>query len=185
MISELASAVVLIYLVLAFYNLFEGVDRRLAVLVVILGGIMPALLNFVNVVSDAGALTIAQAPDFLSAFSAPQRDALVVLMLRLHRHQDTSAEILWGLWLFPLGLLVYRSRFLPRWIGVWLLVNGIAYVTLSLISWLLPRYGSQAFLLSQPALFGELVLILWLVIKGAGVPQPSITPFAVASAEVA
>ena len=170
MVGDLMGAVILIFLVLAFYRLFKGVDQHLAVLVVILGGVMPALINFVNVVSDAGALTVVRGPDFLSVFDKPQRDALVMLLLRLHDHQNTAAEILWGAWLFPLAILVYRSRFLPRFLGVWLVINGFAYVIMSLTGLLLPQYQGKVFIFSQPALFGELALMLWLVIKGAKPP---------------
>src|SRR5438445_1931160 len=99
MLSDLLGAVVLIFLVLAFYRLFKGVDQHLAQLLVIVGGVMPALINFVNVVSDAGALMVARGADFLSVFDQPQRNALVMLFLQLHHHQITAAEILWGLWL--------------------------------------------------------------------------------------
>jgi hypothetical protein len=170
MVGDLAGAVILIFLVLAFYRLFKTVDQYLAVLVVILGGVMPAVLNFVNVVSDAGALMVVQGAGFLSVFDKPQRDALVMLFLRLHDHQITAAEILWGAWLFPLGLLVYRSRFLPRFLGVWLVINGFAYVILSFTGLLLPQYEGKVFLISQPALLGEVALMLWLVIKGAATP---------------
>jgi hypothetical protein len=170
MVGELVGAVVLIFLVLAFYRLFQRVDQYLAVLVVILGGVMPALIIFVNVVRDAGALMIVRGADFLSVFDKPQRDALVMLLLRLHAHQNTAAEILWGAWLFPLAILVYRSRFLPRFLGVWLVINGFAYVIMSFTGLLLPQYQDKVFLLSQPALFGELALMLWLLIKGAKPP---------------
>ena len=173
MVGDLAGGIVLIFLVLAFYRLFRTVDQHLAVLVVVLGGIMPALINFVNVVSDAGALTVVRgAAGFLSVFDKPQRDALVLLFLRLHDHQNTAAEILWGVWLFPLAILVYRSRFLPRFLGVWLVVNGFAYVTMSLTGLLFPEYQRKVFILSQPALFGELALMLWLVIRGAKPTTP-------------
>jgi hypothetical protein len=164
-------AVILIFLVLAFYRLFKGVDQYLAVLVVILGGVMPALVNFVNVVSGASALMVARGADFLSVFDKPQRDALVMLLLRLHDHQNTAAEILWGLWLLPLAILVYRSRFLPRFLGVWLVINGFAYVVMSFTGLLLPQYQEKVFIVSQPALFAELALMLWLVIKGARPPR--------------
>lgn len=167
MLSDLAGAVVLIFLVLAFYRLFKGVDKRLAVLLVIFGGVMPALINFANVVSDAGALMVAQGPDFLSVFDKSQRDALVLLFLRLHHAQIIAAEILWGLWLFPMGALAYKSRFVPRFIGVWLIVNGVAYVVLSLTGLFFPDYQDKVFAYSQPALFGELAIMLWLVIKGS------------------
>jgi uncharacterized protein DUF4386 len=170
-VSDLACAVILIFLVLAFYRLFKGVDPQLAVLVVILGGVMPAVIDFVGVVNDLGALMVARGGDFLAAFDQPQRDALGMLFLRLRDHENTAAEILWGLWLFPLALLVYRSRFLPRFVGVWLVINGIAYLVLSLTGILLPQYQERVFNLSTPALFGELALMLWLVIKGARPPE--------------
>jgi hypothetical protein len=170
-VGDLFGAVVLIFLVLAFYRLFKNVDQYLTMLVVILGGVMPALLYFVNVVSDSGALMIARGSDFLSVFDKPQRDALVMLLLRLHDEQNTAAEMLWGLWLIPLAMLVYRSRFLPRFLGVWLFINGIAYVVLCVTGELLPQYYNKAFIMSQPALFGELAFVLWLVIKGSK-PQP-------------
>ena len=104
--ADLTGAVILVFLTLAFYRLFKGVDQNLAVLVVIFGGVMPALIYFVGVVSDFGALGVVRGADFLSVFDKPQRDALVLLFLRLRDHQNTAAEILWGLWLLPLALLV-------------------------------------------------------------------------------
>src|SRR3989442_15727665 len=98
---------------------------------VILGGLMPALIDFLNVLNDAAALTLVRGADFLSAFDKPQRDALARLFLHLHHQEVVAAEILWGLWLFPLAVLVYRSRFLPRFLGVWLIVNGFAYLAMS------------------------------------------------------
>jgi hypothetical protein len=181
MASDLVGAVVLIFLSLAFYRLFKGVDHGLAVQVVIVGGVMPSLLYFVNVVSDAGALMIVRGASFMSAFDEPQRGALVMLFLRLHDHQNTAAEILWGVWLFPLAILIYRSRFMPRFLGVWLVINGVAYVFLSFTGLLLPQYYGKAFMLSQPALVGEMALMLWLVIKGA---KPPALDFAATSAAV-
>jgi len=173
-VSNLICAVILIFLTLAFYRLFKGVDQYLAVLVVIFGGVMPAVIDIVGVVYDAGVLTVVRGADFLSVFDQPQRDAVAMLFLRLGDQQNTAAEILWGVWLLPLALLVYRSRFLPRFLGVWLVINGIAYLILSLTGVMLPQYQSKVFLFSQPALFGELALTLWLVIKGAK-PQPVAT----------
>jgi hypothetical protein len=165
--GDLAGAVILIFLTLAFYRLFAGVDRNLAVLVVIFGGVMPALIYFVGVVSDFGALMVVRGADFLSVFDKPQRDALAMLFLKLRDHQNTAAEILWGVWLLPLAVLVYRSGFLPRFLGVWLTLGGFAYLALSLAGVLWPQYQGKVFTISQPAFFGEIALMLWLVIKGA------------------
>jgi hypothetical protein len=167
MVDDVAVGVVLIFLVLALYDLFEGVSKRLAVQVILFGGVMPALIYFVNVVSDGGALMVVKGPAFLSVFNRSQLDALVVLFLRLHNVQNSAAETLWGVWLIPLGILTYRSRFLPRFLGVWLIGNGVAYVNISLTGLLFPQHSARIFGLSQPALFGELAFMLWLVIMGS------------------
>ena len=166
-VSDLIGSVVLVLLVLAFYRLFLGVDQNLAVQVVIFGGIMPALLNFVGVTGDIAALAIVRGKDFLSVFSKPQVDALAMLLLNLRDHQNTAAELLWGVWLFPLGALIYKSRFMPRFLGVWLVLGGLSYVALSFTGVMFPAYQGKVFQVSQPAMFGELALMLWLVIKGA------------------
>jgi hypothetical protein len=80
------------------------------------------------------------------------------------------AELFWGLWLFPLALLVYRSRFLPRFLGVWLALAGAAWVILSLVSILLPQYQNKVYTYTQPAVLGEIAFMLWLLIKGAKPP---------------
>ena len=169
-LGDLLCAVILIFLVLAFYRLFKDVDQNLAVLVVIFGGVMPALIYFVGVVSDFAVLTFIRGGDFLSVFDKPQRDALAMLFLKLRDHQNTAAEILWGLWLLPLALLVYKSRFLPRFLAAWLVLDGFCYLALSLAGVLWPQYQTKVFALSQPAFFGEIALMLWLVIKGAKPP---------------
>jgi len=170
-VADLFCGVVLIFLVLAFYRLFKGVDSYLAVLVVILGGVLPAAIDFFNVLNDAAALILVRGADFLSVFDKPQRDALAMLFLRLHHQEVVAAEVFWGLWLFPLGLLVYKSRFLPRFIGVWLIINCFAYLVLSFIGIFVPHYEATVSNYAFPAQLGELALMLWLVIKGAR-PQP-------------
>jgi hypothetical protein len=166
-VVDLTGAIVLVFLTLAFYRLFAGVDRNLAVQVVIFGGVMPSLLYLLGVACDLATLMVVRGAAFLSVFDTPQRDALAVLFLRLRDHQNTAAMVLWGVWLFPLGVLVYKSRFLPRFLGVWLIVNGAAYLSMSLTRVMWPLYSGKVWSISQPAIFGEIALMLWLVIKGA------------------
>ena len=167
LLAELLGSVLVIFVVLAFYRLFKDVDQRLAVLLVITGGILPAALMLVNFVHSAAALQVSLNPGFLSPFDKAQRESLVLLFLHLQQHQITAAQILWGVWLFPMGLLTYKSGFLPRFIGVWLLLNGAAYVLLSVSRVLIPGSSARLFLFAQPLLFGELAMLLWLLVKGA------------------
>ncbi len=180
-VADLLCAVVLIFLTLALYRLFSSVDRNLAIQVVIFGGVMPALIYFVGVVDDLGALLLVRGADFLSVFDEPQRSALSLLFLQLRDRQNTAAEILWGVWLIPLGILIWRSHFLPRFLGVWLVINGFAYIGLSLTGVLFPTYQRKLFAYSQPALFGELAFMLWLVIRGA-IPHARVPEVAAAPA---
>jgi hypothetical protein len=167
MVSDLACAVLLVVVTLAFYHLFEGVSRYLGAWVVILGGVMPAILAFADVGTDNSALYIAHGPSFLSVFDKPQRDALAMLILHARDRETTAAEMLWGLWLIPLGLLVWRSRLLPRFVAVWLFLNAAAYVAVSLTGLLLPDLEGSVFSLTTPARLGELVITLWLLLRGA------------------
>ena len=165
--GDLFCGTIIIFLVLALYRLFKGVDQYLAVLVVILGGVLPAALDFFIVLNDSAALILVRGDDFLSVFDRPQRDALAMLFLRMHGQEILAAEIFWGLWLFPLGMLTYKSRFLPRFLGVWLIINGFGYLAMSFTGLLLPDYASRVENITFPALTGELAFLLWLLIRGA------------------
>src|SRR6267378_1394306 len=115
-----------IFVALALYDLLKGVNQRHAVLMVtlILVAIPIALLNELNAIA---ALVLVRGADFLSIFEKSQREALAMLFLNLHSYGFDVAQIFWGLWLFPLGLLVYRSGFLPRFLGVLLILNTFTY----------------------------------------------------------
>jgi hypothetical protein len=185
-VGDLVCGVILIFLTLALYRLFEGVSRYLAVLVVVLGGVLPATIDFLNTVNDGAALMLATGADFLSTFDEPQRQTLALLFIRLHQQIVVGAEILWGLWLLPLGMLTYRSGFMPRFIGVWLIINGATYVVISFTGLLAPQYYGRVFNLAFPALLGEVAFMLWLVIRGvtddarrAGVRHAAIAAVAV------
>jgi hypothetical protein len=168
-----------LFVALALYDLLKGVNRRHASLWVILT-VVSIPIAFLNELNSIAALVLVRGADFLSIFEKPERDALAMLFLNLHNRGFGVVEILWGLCFFPLGLLVYRSRFLPRFLGVWLAIDGFAYMILSLTSVLLPQYEDKMFTFSQPALFGEIAFMLWLLIKGAN-PKPSEGPASSAS----
>jgi len=167
MVTDLFCGTICIFIALALYRLLQDVDKSLAVLMVILGGVMPSAIYFFNVVNDAAALILVRGASFLSVFDKRQRDAMALLFLRLHDQEILAAEIFWGLWLFPLAILVYRSRFLPRFLGVWLILNGLAYVAMSLTGFLLPRSANTVGNVTFPAVLGEVAFVLWLLIKGA------------------
>src|SRR2546427_12517663 len=128
-----------IFVALALFDLLKGVNRRHASLMVTLI-VVQIPIAFLNELNSIAALVLVRGADFLSIFEKPQRDALAMLFLNLHFHGYVVNEIFWGLWLFPLALLVYRSRFLPRFLGVWLALAGFAWAMLSLTGVLSLQY---------------------------------------------
>jgi hypothetical protein len=174
-VADLATGVVLIYLTLALYRLFRQYDKQQAVLVVILGGLLPTALYFVNTLNDAAVLVILHGSDVLAPFTQAQREGLISFFTRLHVQGVYIAEIFWGLWLLPLAALTWKSRLLPRFLAVWLYLNGIAYVLQSLAGILFPKYEDAISSVSSPILFGEIVFMVWLVIKGATPPSQELS----------
>src|SRR5215469_6947149 len=171
-LSDLFTATMAIFLTLALYRLFKGVDQNLARLVVILGALVVTPIYFLNTINDAAALMLAKGENFLSMFDKPQRDALVMVFLHMHGQGILANEVFWGLWLFPFGLLVYRSGFIPRILGIWLMLNCFAYLALSVTGILWPQYEGKVYHAVFPVMLGELAIMLWLVIMGAKPRQP-------------
>ena len=170
-VCYLVSSALFIAVTLALYRLLQGVDQALAVWMVILGSLMPVPIFFINSVTDAAALLFAGGADFLSVFDKPQRDAFVMLFLNLHHHLDLANAIFWGLWLLPFGLLVYRSRFLPRILGLWMMVECFAWLAFSFTGILFPGHEAKVFTYSQPLMFAEVATMFWLAIMGAREPR--------------
>jgi len=171
--SELFHQVVFAYLALALYDLFRPVNRSAATQLVLLVA-MSVPIMFLNVLNEFAALILVGAPPFLATFSRPQLDSLAFLFLRLHGEGIGVVDVFWSLWLVPFGLLVMKSRFLPRVLGILLVIAGVAYVAHSVISLLLggPRIilYERVTMLARAA--GEFPIMLWLLIKGADARRP-------------
>jgi hypothetical protein len=165
--SELIHQVIGVFVVLALYRLFEAVDEALAQQMVILGALLSVPIMFVNVLNDIAALVLVSGAKFLSVFERPQLDALAYLFLRLHSQGIAVASIFWGLWLFPFGMLVIRSKFIPRVFGVLLMIAGVANLANAFTILLLPRYAPLVSQVALPVEALELPIVFWLVIWGA------------------
>jgi hypothetical protein len=168
--SELFHQTMAIFLALALYGLFKAVNENQARLLLILGALVSVPIVFLNVVNEAAALILVSHATFLSVFEPRQLDALAYLFLRLHKQGITVASIFWGLWLFPFGMLVIRSGFIPRVIGVALWIAGTAYLVYAGVAFLLPQYAGVVGQYAMAVEGLELPVILWLLIAGARVP---------------
>lgn len=163
--------ILFLFLVWNLYFLLRDVDRRQAMLMVLFVsvGVAVALSNMLH---KFGPLVLLSGADYLSVFTKPQLDTLSFAFLRLHTSGAAVVTGFWGLWLFPFGILVMRSRFLPRILGILLIIAGVAYVASSFTSIGFPEYRPLVSKIAMPLYFGEVPIILWLLIKGVKVPQP-------------
>ena len=170
-VSTLMVQIINILMVLILYKLLKPVNKNHALLMVIfiLVGAPIAMLNELN---RFAALLLSSGADYLmTVFTADQLQALVPLFLDLHEHGVSIAGIFWGLWLFPMGYLVFKSGYIPRILGVFLIIAGFGYLIDSFAVFLLPNFYAT---ISQFILFttyGELLFPLWLLIKGVNVEQ--------------
>jgi hypothetical protein len=168
--ANLISQILFMWVALALYDLLKGVNRRQAALMLTLI-VVPVPIVLLNELNAIAALILVRGADFLSIFEKPQRDSLAMLFLNLHSYGFDITAIFWGLWLFPLGLLVYRSGFIPRLLGVLLMLNGFTFPVNSFTSLLLPQYENIVSRWMKPLSFAELLFMFWLLIMGAK-PKP-------------
>ena len=157
-----------ILVVLVLYKLLKPVNKNYAVLMVVfaLVGIPISMLNTLNRVA---ALVLLNGADFLEVFGVDQLHTLVMLFLNLNEQGVMIATIFWGLWLFPLGYLVYKSGYFPRILGVLLMIGCFGYLLDSFTNFL---FNEEIFL---PVIIlltsGEILFMGWILFKGANLPE--------------
>ncbi len=169
-VTDLISQVIFILLVWVLYRLLKSVNEHQAKLMgaLVIVGVPIAFLTNVFKVT---ALMILK-KGFMESFEPGQIHDWAVIFLNIGSYGTQMVQLYWGLWLLPFGLLVYRSHFIPRVFGVFLILNGIAYILLCLTFLLFPDYLNLVFKFAMPFLFlGEIPIIFWLLIKGVKIKQ--------------
>lgn len=171
-VSDLACSIIFIFVVLNLYRLLKDVDHFHAVLMVIMW-LMSVPIAFMNTLNSLAALILVSGADFLSVFTQGQKDAMAMMFLRLHSHGNIVNSIFWGLWLLPLGCLVFKSGLFPRILGVFLIIASVGYVIGSVTYLLLPHYGLivSRFVMIAEGL-GEVPFVFWLLAKGVTISPP-------------
>lgn len=166
---NLLSELLFLWVALALYDLFKTVNRRhaLAMVALVFISVPIAMLNELNAFA---ALMLTRGPGYLSTLDPPHRNTLALFFLDLHDKGYLIAGLFWGLWLIPLGLLVYRSGFIPRIVGILLVLNCMTYFLGSFASILTPLHSHTIHRWLFPFSFGELVFMLWILILGAKPP---------------
>jgi hypothetical protein len=164
-INDIVSNTIWVFLVLILYRLLKQVNERQAKLMVALVIVqIPAV--FIMEALNITSLMIFKG-EILNSFELSQRQDLAMLFLKINDNGTLMLEMFWGLWLLPFGLLVFKAGFIPRVLGVFLILNGIAYIIPCLISVLFPGHQAMVMTFAMPFwILGEVSITLWLLIKG-------------------
>ncbi len=167
--AELLSFTLFIFVALVLYRLFKPASAEPALWMMILI-LLSTPISFLGIVNEVAALKLtggAGGVDFLSALDSHQRDALAYLFLNLHGQGFLIAQVFWGLWLFPFGICVIRSGFIPRILGILLMIAGCSYIASSLADLVFPQYARAVGQVTRILNLAELPIIFWLLIWGA------------------
>jgi hypothetical protein len=165
-VSNLAGQIIFLFLVLALYQLLKSVDGNQAKLMValVVASVPVACLSMLF--QFAPLLLLGGAP-YLKAFEPVQLRTLAMIFLEVYGYGIILVGFFWGLWLLPFGILVYRSGFLPKILGVFLIIGCSGYLIDSLTRFLFPAYaGTFDPVVIVTGLIGEIPILLWLLIIG-------------------
>lgn len=170
-VDDLVSAVLFLLAAWALYVLLKPVQKNVALLFLLLNaaGVAVQCISLLNLVAP---MLISSGADFQTAFQPGQLDALSLLFLNLHKNGFVIAQIFYGTWLFPLGYLVYKSGFLPNWLGILLMVDCVGVLIWFFQSFLLPGYDMITYPGLAISFIAEFSLSLWLIIKRVDDQEP-------------
>jgi hypothetical protein len=170
--GDLVSAVLFLLTAWALYVLLKPVNKNIALLFLLLnlGGVAIQCFSDLNLYAS---LLLLSGADYLKVFQADQLQALAMLFLYLRENGFMMAQIFYGAWLFPLGYLVFKSGFLPRILGIVLMIHCVAWLVNFLQFFLFPGYEVIHYLTYPLGFISEFGLTLWLLIMGAKDQKPA------------
>jgi hypothetical protein len=170
--SDVLASVLFLLTAWALYVLLKPVNKKIALLFLLLnlGGVAVQCINMLNLFS---AVLLLSGANYLKVFQADQLQALAMLFLDLHKNGFMIAQIFFGAWVFPLGYLVFKSGYLPRILGMVLMVECFGWLMYPFQFFLFPGYGVISYLSFAVGFIGEFSLMLWLLIMGAKDQKPA------------
>ena len=171
LVIALMSALLFFMAAWGLYLLLRPVNEHLALLFLLLNAVGVAI-QCASMFPLISALLLGDGSSRMQAYSAAQLDGLAYLSIDVYKTGFVTAQLFFGTWLFPLGYLVYKSGYLPRFLGILLILDGSAVLIWFLQALLLPAHPA----ISAPGLVvsfvAEVGLALWLLVKGVRVVHP-------------
>ncbi len=175
MLSEMVCYLSFIFLALALFHLLKEVSRSQAILMVIFV-LISIPISFVNLLDKFSILTLLSEAGYLDGHTTEALASQIMMHLDFYGNGNKVAFIFWGLWLFPFGYLVYWSGFLPKVLGVFLMLGCLGYLIEFAGPFLFSTYHDHktlATLIGMPSTIGEFGICLWLLFMGSGKLRPA------------
>jgi hypothetical protein len=174
-VGALLSQLAMLFLALELYRVFAPVERGLARVLLVSVAISVALACANQLPNLAALLWLGPEP-YLQAFTLEQRQTLVLMLLRVQNGVGQGLlEIFWTPFYVALGLLVLRTRALPRVLGGLLLLMGAGFAVNLLDKLLVPQFHPAVFTQLAMGLgaLGGIPTMLWLLLRGLAAPLPA------------
>lgn len=158
---------VFLLLPLVLYKLLQQVDRSIAVVMVVFA-VVGVPIAMVSIANKLEVLDLLRGAGYLQALPSDQLQGEVMLSLNAYSNGIRATTIFWGLWLLPFGYLVFKSGFLPRILGILLIIGCFGILTDLFGSTFFPGYAGTAIstFFEMSSSFGEIGICLWLLIFG-------------------
>jgi hypothetical protein len=169
-VDDLVSYVFFFLAAWALYSLLKSVNKNLAVLFMLLNlaGVAIAGFNDLNLVA---AWLFSRGADYLNVFRPDQQQAMAMLFLNLYDNAYWITQIFFAVWLFPLGYLVFKSGFLPRLLGIIMMVHWFFWSMTFFCHFLFPAFTAITAISFPLGFISEFGLTIWLLIKGVNLEQ--------------
>jgi hypothetical protein len=166
-VSAILCALVTLGTALFLYKLLKPVNKNYAALLVIFT-LVSAPIAMLNELNQVAVLLLLKEPEHLTVSTANQLQTMLTVFLDLHEYGIHIVDIFFGLWLFPMGYLVLKSNYIPKIIGVFLIIACFGYLADFVNFFVFP---SVKIVISQFTFIGEVMMVFWLLIKGVNVEQ--------------
>lgn len=167
--GSMIEPIIFVLAALALYTLLKPINKNQASLMVVFV-LLSAPIAILSAFGRVAALLVLNGADYLKVFEVNQLHALMMLFLDLNAQGILIATIFWGLWLFPLGYLVYKSGYFPKMLGILLIIAGFGFLLNPFTHLLLPGYQATLIPILDILTIGEILFIIWLVFRGAKIP---------------
>lgn len=160
----------------ALFVLLKPVNKNLALLFLLLN-LAGAVIQCVSAINLFAALLLMNGPDYLNVFQVSQLQSLAMFFLDLREKGFMVAQLFYGAWLFPLGYLVFKSGFLPKILGIILMVHCFTWLLTFFQSFLFPGFMAITYVSYPLGFIAEFGLTLWLLVMGAKEQKPASVEF--------